>query len=101
MTHIVNDVIKAYLKGLGENIIDIEKIKKQFEELGLEHEKELSKLRESIRQFDGPRIIVKDNQFNLHCDKSYLAKDISHRNFEAIVIIEEQFVRALWDQEQK
>ena len=38
MTHIVNDVIGRYLKGLGDNVIDIEKIKKQFDELGLDYD---------------------------------------------------------------
>ena len=88
--------IKKFLKGLGENIIDIEKIKKQFEELGLEYDKELSKLRQSIHQFNVPRITVKENQFHIRCDDSYLENDVVIEHFEAIVM-EEQVIRALFD----
>lgn len=94
MTHLVNDVIGKFLKGLGDNLIEIEKIKKQFEELGLEYDQELSKLRASIHQFDVPRIMVKDNQFIIRCDESYLENDVVLEHLEAIVM-EEQFIRAL------
>ncbi len=100
MTHIVNDVIESFLKGLGENIIDIEKIKKQFEELGLEYEQELTKLRQSIHQFNVPRITVKENQFHIRCDDSYLENDVLLECLEAIVM-EEQYIRALWDQKHR
>lgn len=100
MTHIVNDVIGKYLKGLGENLIDIERIKKQFEELGLKYDEELSKLRESIRQFSVPIILIKDNEFIIRCYESYIKKNTSFEKFEAI-ITEEQFIRALWNQKEK
>ncbi len=80
-------------------MIEIEKIKKQFEELGLEYDQELSKLKDSIHQFDVPRIMVKDNQFIIRCDESYLENDTALEHFEAIVM-EEQFIRALWDNKQ-
>ena len=99
MTHLVNDVIGSFLKGLGENLIEIEKIKKQFEELGLEYDKELSKLRDSIHQFDVPRIMVKDNQFYIQWGESYLENDSSLEHLEAIVM-EEQFIRALFNKKQ-
>ena len=57
MTHIVNDVINEYLKGLGDNLIEIERIKKQFEELGLDYNEELS----NLKQFDLPRVIIKND----------------------------------------
>lgn len=94
MTHIVNDVIDEYLKGLGENLIEIEKIKKQFEELGLEYDQELAKLRASIHQFSVPRILVKDNQFIVRWDESYIEQDVPLEHLECIVM-EEQFIRAL------
>ncbi len=90
MTHLVNDVINEFLKGLGENLIEIEKIKKQFEELGLNYDEELSKLRQNVV----PRIIIKDNQFMVHYDESYLEEDTPLEYFESIVM-EEQFIRAL------
>jgi hypothetical protein len=95
MTHIVNDVINEYLKGLGDNLIEIEKIKKQFVELGLNYDEELSKLRQNVV----PRIIVKDNGFYIHYDKSYLDQDtpVEGDTFECIVM-EEQFIRALDNQ---
>ena len=90
MTHLVNDVIGNFLKGLGDDLIEIEKIKKQFEELGLEYDEELSKVRQNVV----PRIIVKDNQFIIHYDESYLNKNTPLEYLEAIVM-EEQFIRAL------
>jgi len=96
MTHLVNDVIRFYLKGLGDDLIEIEKIKKQFEGLGLEYDKELSKLKASIHEFDVPRIIIKDDQFMVDWSETYLEKDaqLEGNTFEAIVM-NEQFIRAL------
>ena len=95
MTHIVNDVIDEYLKGLGENLIEIEKIKKQFEELGLEYDQELAKLTASIHQFSVPRILVKDNQFIVRWDESYLENDTPVEGAFDCIVMEEQFIRAL------
>ena len=96
MTHVVNDVINNYLKGLGENLIEIEKIKKQFEELGLEYDQELDKLKASIHEFDVPRIVIKDNRFFVGWGETYLENNaqLEGDSFEAIVM-EEQFIRAL------
>ena len=90
MTHVVNDVINEYLKGLGDNLIEIEKIKKQFEDVGLNYDEELAKLRQNIVL----RIIIKDDQFYVHYDESYLEQDVPLEHLEAIVM-EEQFIRAL------
>ena len=86
MTHIVNDVIEKYLKGLGENLTDKERIKKQFEKLGLNYHEELSKL----QQDDVPRIIIKHNQFYMQCGESNAPLE----HLEAIVM-QEQLIRAL------
>jgi hypothetical protein len=40
--------------------------------------------------------VVKDNEFIIRCDESYLANDASFEKFEAIVI-EEQYIRTLFD----
>ena len=90
MTHLVNDVIGNFLKGLGDDLIEIEKIKKQFEELGLNYDEELSKLRQDVV----PRIIVKDNKFMVDYGESYIEKNAQFEHFEAIVM-EEHFIRAL------
>ena len=92
MTHVVNDVINEYLKGLGDNVIEIEKIKKQFEELGLDYDEELAKLRQNVV----PRIIIKDDQFYIRYDESYLEQDVPiEGNTFNCIVMEEQFIRAL------
>ena len=86
MTHLVNDVIGSYL----ENVIEIEEIKKQFEDIGLDYDDELSKLRTD----DVPMIIIKEDQFMIHYDERYGVDDRPLEQLEAIVL-EEQFIRAL------